>query len=59
MKFLLKMLFWAGREKLFVLNVHDHGMGQSWLLYFKNVSGGDIVIGDKVQMLDNNVKAAD
>lgn len=53
------MLFWAGREKLFVLNVHDHGMGQSWLLYFKNVSGGDIVIGDKVQMLDNNVKAAD
>lgn len=29
------------------------------VLTFKNVSGGDIVIWDKVQMLDNNVKAAD
>lgn len=58
LKFLLKVLFFTGWQKI-VVTVNDHGMGHSSLSYLKNVSGGDIVVGDKVLMLDNNVKGAD
>lgn len=58
LKFLLKVLFFTGWRKIF-FTVNDHGMGHSSLSYLKNVSGGDMLVGDKVQMLDNNVKGAD